>query len=113
MKKHNLNQFSQWWFCDNILCRKGQIGLLKLDFPQVFILVRDEAAFYNGTFEDFCNSVAEVNFLDPDDRKTADLESILTDAWNYAALTEREEERLAAEHEAEDDEDGDFDYKRS
>lgn len=60
----------------------------------MFVLIRDYSEAYPCTFEEFRDRIAEVNFLDPSDRDNSDLEEILTDAWNFLALTEREEERL-------------------
>lgn len=89
---------TSWWYCDNILDHDGQIGLLRMDFPRVFILVRSYRDIYPGTFENFKNNVAEVNFFTPSERSTADIDSILIDAWNFLALTEREEENRANEY---------------
>lgn len=82
-----------WWYCDNIVCHKGQIGLLRMDFPQVFILIRDDERIY-CTYEEFRDCIAEVNFFNPEDRKDADIDAIITEAWNFMSLQEEEEERL-------------------
>ena len=84
------SEYEEWWFCENILNHQGQIALLRMDFPRVFILVR--------SYEEFCDDIAEINFFNPEDRKTADISEILVDAWNFLALTEREEERLYEEN---------------
>ena len=84
-----------WWFCENIVNHAGQIGLLRMDFPRVFILIRDYEEAYFADFDDFKNGIAEVNFFDPSDRDTADVESILIDAWNFLSLEEEEEDRQA------------------
>ncbi len=76
----------------------GQIGLLKMDFPRVFVLVRNYGDIYPGTFEEFRDNVAEVNFFSPSERQEADIDDILTDAWNFLALAEREEESRANEY---------------
>ena len=86
--------FNSWWYCENILCHEGQIALMRMDFPRVFVLIRDYSEACFCTYEDFAEHIAEVNFLDPKDRDNSDLEEILTDAWNFLSLTEREEERL-------------------
>lgn len=84
-----------WWFCENLVNHAGQIGLLRMDFPRVFILIRDYEEAYFADFDDFKNGVAEVNFFDPSDRDTADVDSILIDAWNFLSLEEEEEDRQA------------------
>jgi hypothetical protein len=103
MKKEEAIERSQyWWYCDNIINHKGMIGLLHMNFPQLFILMRDEDIAYWSGFEEWSREV-EVNFLNPADREDADIESLLIDAWNFLALTEEEEERLAEEREEMED----------
>lgn len=81
-----------WWYCDNIIAHPGQIGILSLNEPNVFILIRSYEDCYCGSFEDFKRNIAEVNFMHPADRQTADIDSILTDAWNFIALAEQADE---------------------
>lgn len=73
-----------------------------MDFPRVFILVRNYSDIYPCNYEDFANSIAELNFIDPKDRENANIEDILTDAWNFLALSEQKEERLYNEYNDED-----------
>lgn len=96
-RQEAIERSSVWWYCDNIVNHKGQIGLLRMDFPRVFILIRDDSNLL-CSFEDFKNNIAEVNFMTPSEREGADIESILTDAWNFLALQEEEEDRLAEEY---------------
>lgn len=93
-----MNEYNSWWYCENILCHEGQIALVRMDFPRVFVLIRDYGEAYFSTYEEFAGHIAEVNFLDPKDRDGADIESILTEAWNFLALTERKEEELYNEN---------------
>lgn len=83
-----------WWICENIVDHRGQIGLLNMGFPRVFVLVRDYSALSPTSFEEFCEKHAELNFLNPAEREGADVEEIMTDAWNFLAIEEAEEERL-------------------
>lgn len=87
-----------WWVCDNIVhpAHRKQLGLLSLNEPQVFILLRYGDDIF-ADFEDFKNKLAEVNFLRPADRANADLEGILTDAYNFLLLQDMEEDRLSEE----------------
>ena len=98
MKEQNTTLYSSWWYCENILCHEGQIALMRMDFPRVFILIRDYSEAYPCTFEDFRDRIAEVNFLDPKEREGADVENIIIDAWNFLALTERKEDELYEEN---------------
>jgi hypothetical protein len=92
-EKEYIERTLNWWVCDNIVhpIHDGQIGLLSLNEPQVFILLRDGDQVFYG-YEDFKNNLAELNFLRPSDRATADIEAILTDAYNFLVLQDREEE---------------------
>ena len=96
-RQEAINRSTSWWFCENIVNRKGQIGLLRMDFPRVFILIRDYRQTFTS-FEEFCRNIAEVNFFDPADRPDADTDAILVDAWNFLSLFEEEEDRLAYEN---------------
>lgn len=85
-----------WWYCDNIVApkHKGQIGLLHMTDPQVFILIRDYSDSYFSSFEEFSENIAEVNFFNYKDREHTDLESLLVDAWNFMSKQEETEEEM-------------------
>lgn len=85
-----------WWYCDNIVTQKhkGQIGLLHMTEPQVFILIRDYSDSYFASFEEFSENIAEVNFFNYKDREHTDLESLLVDAWNFMSKQEETEEEM-------------------
>lgn len=84
---------AHWWYCDNILSHPGQCGLLRMDFPQVFILMRDFDTAYWADIEEWKNDLVEVNFFNPSEREEADIDEILTEAWNFLSLIEEEEEK--------------------
>ena len=93
MKREAIERSRDWWYCDNIINHAGQIGLLHMGFPRVFILMRDEDAAYWASFEEWSDDLIEVNFLTPSDREECDdLNALLIDAWNFLALTEEAEE---------------------
>lgn len=92
-RQQAIRHSESWWLCENIINHAGQVALLRMDFPQVFILIRDYGESYFANFDEFKDSIAEVNFFRPQDRKKANLDEILVDAWNFLALTEEEEER--------------------
>lgn len=89
---------STWWFCENVIDHRGQVGLLRMDFPRVFVLIRDYGASYFASFEEFKNNIAEINFFNPSERAEANLEEIIIEAWNFLAASEDEEERLYNEN---------------
>lgn len=101
-RKKAIERCQHWWLADNIVSHPGQIALIKMDFPQVFILIRDYAEAMFADFEEFKDGIAEVNFFNPADRDEANIDEILTDAWNFLSLEEEEEERRYGEYEEED-----------
>ena len=92
IRKEAIERSQHWWYCDNILNHPGQCGLLRMDFPRVFILMRDYDTTYWASIDDWKHELIEVNFFTPSEREEADLDGILTEAWNFLALIEEEEE---------------------
>jgi hypothetical protein len=97
-----------WWWCDNIVhpFHEGQMALLKMSEPQCFILLRDMADAYFARWEDF-KRIAEINFFNPADRASANLEEILINAYNFVRLQDEENERQCILGEMEDIMEGD------
>lgn len=93
MKEKTFN----WWYCDNYVHprHKGQIGLLHLGEPNVFILIKDDADAYFCSFEDFIAHIAEVNFLYPEEKASTAMDELLADAWNFMALAEEADDEGA------------------
>ena len=79
-KEEAIQRTESWWYCDNIVLHRDLIGLLHMGFPRVFILFRNEKSFVCDDFSSWKKGIAEVNFLDPDDRESSDIQEILTDA---------------------------------
>jgi len=104
-RQEAIERSAHWWYCDNILNHPGQCGLLRMDFPRVFILIRDEDIAYWAGFQEWKDDIVEVNFFNPSERAEADLDSILTEAWNFLALIEEEEENQFELHNGYDDDD--------
>lgn len=73
-----------------------------MNFPRVFIYIRNLADATFADFGEFRNNVAEVNFFDPKDRETANVEEILVDAYNFMLLQERMEDEMSADMDLED-----------
>lgn len=93
IRKEAIKRSQHWWYCDNILNHPGQCGLLRMDFPRVFILMRDYDTAYWADIEEWKKDLVEVNFFTPSEREEANLDEILTEAWNFLALIEEEEEK--------------------
>lgn len=95
-RKQALERTKNWWYCDNIIDHPEQVGLLHMGFTRVFILMRDYDTAYWASYEEWVKDLIEVNFFDKDDRDNiskTDMDSLLTDAWNFLVLEEEEEER--------------------
>ena len=100
-----IKRSAHWWFCENILNHPGQCGLLRMDFPRVFILIRDENVAYWADFETWKNDIVEVTYFDQREKGEASREEILIDAWNFLTLIEEEEENQYELHNGYKDED--------
>lgn len=105
IREEAIKRSAHWWLCDNIVCHDGQVGLLRMDFPRVFVLMRDYDRAYWADFDEWRRDLVEVNFFTPSEREEADLDEILREAWNFLALEEEEEERQAELREMEDEDD--------
>ena len=85
------------WYCDNIVSHPEFVGLLYLDFPRCFVLVRNKDEYFGAKDYDtfMANSVVEVNWLDPNDRVSDDeKEAVLIKLWNFSVKQEEKEEEL-------------------
>lgn len=91
-RQNALETSKHWWLCENIIHHKEQVGLLRMDFPRVFVLIRDYGESYFASFDEFKQHIAELNFFNPKDREEANIDDLLTEAWNFLALFEEAEE---------------------
>ena len=55
--------------------------------------MRDYDTAYWADIEEWKRDLVEVNFFNPSEREEANLDEILTEAWNFLALIEEEEEK--------------------
>ncbi len=101
-----IEQSQYWWYCDNIVNHPGQVGLLHMGFPRLFILIRDYDTAYWSEYERWKNDIVEVTFMERADAKETtkeQLDALLTDAWNFLILEEEEEEKQAEQSMMEDE----------
>lgn len=105
VRKEAIERSNAWWYCENLVNHRGMVALLRMDFPRVFVLMRDYSVAYFEDFDNWKSQIVELNFLDPEERETADIEGILIDAWNFLSLQEEADEALYEELRAEEDED--------
>lgn len=105
-REEALQRTHAWWYCDNIIDHAGQVGLLHMGFPRIFILMRDYDTAYWAGFDKWKQSLIEVTFMEKSDKEsttTEELDKLLVDAWNFLVLEEEEEERQAIEAEEYDE----------
>lgn len=96
VKKSAIERSLNWWVCDNLVndAHKNQLGLLSMNFPRVFILLRNGDDIF-ADYDDFKNKLAEVNFLVPAERVSGrELEEILIDAYNFLVLQDEAEDEV-------------------
>lgn len=87
-------EYSECWYCDNIVSHRGQLGLLYLGFPRCFVLFPDDSALYavGADFDTFLK-VAKVNWLDPSEEHTErEKMEVLVKLYNFSVEQERMEE---------------------
>jgi hypothetical protein len=100
MKKFEAHK--HYWWGENCQHYPGQETIIKMSFPRVFIRYEVGDAYF-ASYEEFYNSIAEVQWFDGDELSEKKKEEILIEAWNFLAI----EERLL-EEDLEDIEDDDF-----
>ena len=102
--KHQKEHFIGFGIYEDLLNFPGQLAIMKLTYPRLFVRFNYRNSYFSS-FEEWVDKHTDLQWLDPGDKPTDldEIETILTDCWNFLALHEREEERLA--NEIEDDED--------
>lgn len=85
------NQYMSCFFCDNIVCRDGEVGLLHLEYPRCFVITLDDSDFWLSDY-DYWLSRSVVNWLDEDGTEE-ERDEVLAKLWNFSILQEEEEER--------------------
>lgn len=103
-KKDDPERYHGFYCADNLLLYPGELAIIKFSHPRLFVRF-NYANSYFSSYEDWVNNQTDLQWLDPDDKPESEeeIEEILTDCWNFLALQEREEDRLAEERENDDD----------
>lgn len=100
------DRYHGFYISENLLLYPGQLAIIKLTHPRLFVKFNYGASYFSS-YEDWKANHTEMQWLDPDDKPEGEeIEYHLTDCWNFLALHEREEERLADE--IDEDEDNDY-----
>lgn len=97
-KEDDPDRYHGYYITENILLHPDQLAITKFTHPRLFIRFNYADAYFTD-FDDWKANIAVLEWLDPDDKPISpeEIESILIDCWNFLALHEREEERLADE----------------
>lgn len=89
--------YTNCFYCDNLIAHPDIVGLLYLGFPRCFVLVRNKDEYFGARDYDtfMAKSVVEVNWLDPSERASkADKEAVLIKLWNFSVAQEDMEDEL-------------------
>lgn len=97
-------RYHGFYIVENIILFPGQLGVLKLTDPRLFLRFNYKDALFSS-FDEWKLNHTDIQFLDPADKPTDEneIESILIDCWNFLTLTEEEEDKLAIERSQDDD----------
>lgn len=89
-------RYHGFYIVDNILLHPGELGIIKLTNPRVFI--RFEWIDFRD-YSDFKLNQTELQWLDPDDKPETqeEIEHVMIDLYNFFVLYEREEDKQADE----------------
>ena len=93
----DIYDYTNCFYCDNLIAHPDIVGLLYLGFPRCFILVRNKDEYFGAKdYDTFMkNSVVEINWLDPNERASeADKETVLIKLWNFSVAQEDMEDEL-------------------
>lgn len=86
MKKTEAHK--HYWWGENHQHYDGQETIIKMSYPRVFIRYELGEAYF-ASFEEFYESIAEVQWFDGDEISDKKKQEILIEAWNFLAIEER------------------------
>lgn len=100
MNKYNESEeHKHYWWGENRQHYRDQETIIKMSFPRVFIRYTLSDAYF-ASFEEFYNSIAEVQWIDGEKPSKDEQKRIMIEAWNFLA---KEEEILEDDLEMMDD----------
>lgn len=86
MKKTEAHK--HYWWGENHQHYPTQETIIKMSFPRVFIRYEVGEAYFSS-YEEFYDSIAEVQWFDGDKLSDNKKTEILIEAWNFLAIEER------------------------
>lgn len=89
------DQYHGFYISENILLHPAQLAIVKLTHPRLFVRFNYPDTLFTG-YDDWKANHAEVSWLDANDKPTTpeEVDSILTDCWNFLCLHEQKEEEI-------------------
>lgn len=86
------DKYTSYYIAENILDWPGQLAIVKLSYPRLFLRFDYEDSYF-ASYKEFVKSIAVAEWLDGEKPSQKEQEYILTECWNFLALTERAEEQ--------------------
>lgn len=91
MSEHFTYPRSSYYITENILDWDGQLAIVKLSPPMVFVRF-DAQDSYMIDFDYWIDSIIKVDWIGLDKPSDEVQEAIFTDCWNFLSMHEAEEE---------------------
>jgi len=92
-----------FYISENLMLYPDQLAIVKLTYPRLFVRFNYADSLFID-YEDWKNNIVKMQWLDSDDKPVDEdeIDSHLTDCWNFLALHEREEENLFGDEDFEE-----------
>ena len=81
-------KFRNYFWGENKLFFPDEEFVIKLSYPRIFIRYK-VADGYFANFDEFFESIAEVQYIDGERPSEEEQNRLLVDVWNYIGLEER------------------------
>lgn len=94
--KEKQAKYAGYFIAENVVDYFGQLCIVKLSFPRLFLRFKYDEAGYFSSFENWKENIVILNWLDPQDKPKYDseIDEILLEAWNFLCETEEKEENM-------------------
>lgn len=83
-----IDAHKHYWWGENHQHFDGEETIIKMSYPRVFIRYKLSDAYF-ADFDEFYNSIAEVQWFDGDEVSEKKKMEIFIEAWNFLAIEER------------------------
>lgn len=96
------DKFKNFFWGENKLFFPDEEFVIKLSYPRVFVRYHVGESYF-ASFDEFWQSIAEIQYIDGERPPEKEHMNIMTDIWNYIALEERQLEDDLSNEELDDD----------